>query len=441
MDYEDPGLADTAVSTTLTSLNGVGFIAERAMWWPGPSPASWQEAHNAAGSTAAGSRWVLAEGEVGGPASIETYILIANTSSRGGRVRVRLFFEDGTTAENTYTLEPNSRFNVPVGFDFPQAVGRKCGAVVESLDTPPIELVVERAVYESPGGQRWAAGSDALGTLTVSTVDSDSDGVSDVKEVAAGTNPLAPDTDGDGVPDGEEVARGTDPAATETATVMFDPVNGEENVAVSRETIARFSQPLAANVVVDANVLYATLAGQKLPARIDVSSDRRKATLFYASPLPAASRVRVTLVGGALATAAGELVDVDGDGMRGWRGDSRLRDHQLVADRRHRCLGVRLRRLQPDGQRRQPPRGRRNHPGRRVPAGQCGDRRHRILHPAQHPAPEFFVHIDGTTADERAAGVHVSQRGQAVPQRGGADHATDHGRRAVQRLFAADGDG
>ena len=38
VDHEDPGLANvavSAVSTTVTSLNGVPVIVERAMWWPG----------------------------------------------------------------------------------------------------------------------------------------------------------------------------------------------------------------------------------------------------------------------------------------------------------------------------------------------------------------------------------------------------------------------
>ena len=50
------------------STNGVPIIVERAMWWPGPSgPNFWSEAHNSPGATATGTRWALAEGEVGGP--------------------------------------------------------------------------------------------------------------------------------------------------------------------------------------------------------------------------------------------------------------------------------------------------------------------------------------------------------------------------------------
>ena len=48
-------LANTAVAATMASQNGVPIIVERAMWWPGPTPATWGEAHVSAGSTATGA--------------------------------------------------------------------------------------------------------------------------------------------------------------------------------------------------------------------------------------------------------------------------------------------------------------------------------------------------------------------------------------------------
>ena len=47
----------------------------------------WNEAHNSPGATTTGTRWALAEGEVGGPHGAETYILIANTSATCGQAR------------------------------------------------------------------------------------------------------------------------------------------------------------------------------------------------------------------------------------------------------------------------------------------------------------------------------------------------------------------
>jgi hypothetical protein len=136
------------------------------MWWPGPqvTPNYWTEAHNSAGATQTGTRWALAEGELGGPDSAQTYILIANTSTSGGQARVTLYFEDGANATRVFDLLPRSRRTVGIGSDFPEAAGRRFGALVESLGDSPAAIVVERAMYTSPGGVFWAAGTNALAT-------------------------------------------------------------------------------------------------------------------------------------------------------------------------------------------------------------------------------------------------------------------------------------
>ena len=132
VDHEDPLLADTAVSTTLTATNGVSFLAERAMWWPGPV-SNWYEAHNSPGSTTTGTTWALGEGELGGARNLQTYILVANTSGFAGSVRVTLLFEDGTTTAKTFAIAASSRFNVDVAAEFSSAAGRRFGALIESL--------------------------------------------------------------------------------------------------------------------------------------------------------------------------------------------------------------------------------------------------------------------------------------------------------------------
>ncbi len=163
VDLEDATLADTAVSTTIRATNDVPIVVERAMWWPGSSD-QWYEAHNSPGSTTAGTRWALADGEVGGPHAVQTYILLANTSSAPGTVKVTLLFEHGTSAEQTFPVAGNSRFNVDVGAAFPAAADRRFGAIVESLGVVPARLVVERAMYWDASGQRWAAGTSAPAT-------------------------------------------------------------------------------------------------------------------------------------------------------------------------------------------------------------------------------------------------------------------------------------
>lgn len=167
VDLEDPRLRDSAVSVALTSTNAVPVIAERAMWWPGPSPATWAEAHNAFGTTATGTVWALAEGAQGGDRHEQTYVLIANASSFVGRARVTLFFEDGgTPAVGVFDLLANSRFNVDPQAAFPEAFPagshRRFATLVESLGATPAQVVVERSMYSDAGQAVWAAGTDAV---------------------------------------------------------------------------------------------------------------------------------------------------------------------------------------------------------------------------------------------------------------------------------------
>jgi hypothetical protein len=166
VDQAAAALADTAVSTTIRTTNGVPVIVERAMWWPG-SFGQWHEAHNSAGATATGTAWAVAEGEVGGVRGVETYLLIANTSATAATVSVTLLFEDGTSATRTFTgsdIPPRSRFNIAVGAMFPDAANRRFGALVESIGATPAQIVVERAMYWDAAGQAWAAGTNALAT-------------------------------------------------------------------------------------------------------------------------------------------------------------------------------------------------------------------------------------------------------------------------------------
>lgn len=172
VDEEDiPGhgkvLASTAVSTTITSVNSMPIVVERAMWWPGSS-ATWHETHNSSGATATGTRWALADGQHGGGYNAQTYILVANTSNQHASVQVRLLLEAGELAR-IFSVPPRSRFNVDVGAEFPGAQGKRFGALVESLGPDPAQLVVERAMYSDANGLRWAAGTNAPAALLSST--------------------------------------------------------------------------------------------------------------------------------------------------------------------------------------------------------------------------------------------------------------------------------
>ena len=108
--------------------------------------------------------WVTAGGEDGGAQNRETYLLLANTADHAATVRVTLLFEDGTTAVRTFGVAAQSRFNVSVRAEFPEAAGRRFGATIESIGLGAAPLVVEQATYSDANGITWAAGSNNLAT-------------------------------------------------------------------------------------------------------------------------------------------------------------------------------------------------------------------------------------------------------------------------------------
>ena len=136
------------------------------MWWPGPTAATWHEAHNSPGRDARparGGRWRKARSAA--PRGAETYVSIANTVGvRGigaGHAAVR-----GRHAPRRARSRctPTAASTSPCGAEFPEAAGRRFGAVVESLGATPAQIVVERAMYSNAGGVVWAAGTNALAT-------------------------------------------------------------------------------------------------------------------------------------------------------------------------------------------------------------------------------------------------------------------------------------
>lgn len=164
VDGVDAKLANTAVSTIIKVINDVPVIVERAMWWPGPTAATWHEGHNSAGTLQVGTMWAMADGEQGGSRNAATYVLVANVSAAAATLRATLFFEDGTSLSRSFTVPANSRFNIDIGAHFPAAYGRRFGTVVESLGAAPADLVVERAMYSDARGVAWAGGTHATAT-------------------------------------------------------------------------------------------------------------------------------------------------------------------------------------------------------------------------------------------------------------------------------------
>ena len=163
VDGEHARLADTAVSTTIQSTNGVPVIVERALWWPG-SFGQWYEAHNSPGATSTGHALGAGRGRRGRHARRGDVHPAGEHVLGPGKVKVTLLFEDGTSAEREFDVAARSRFNVDVRTEFPVALNTRFGAIVESQGATPAQIVVERAMYWDALGQHWAAGTNALAT-------------------------------------------------------------------------------------------------------------------------------------------------------------------------------------------------------------------------------------------------------------------------------------
>jgi autotransporter-associated beta strand protein len=156
IEAEDPSLANAAVATQVSATQPI--LVERAQYWPDPAP-QWYEAHNSFGVTALGTKWGLAEGRSGGPRTYQTYVLLANPGTVKANVTVTFLREGQTPVEQTYEVNPRSRFNVDTGA-VSELADTSFGAVITS-DQP---IVVERAMYNNANGLVWAAGTNATAT-------------------------------------------------------------------------------------------------------------------------------------------------------------------------------------------------------------------------------------------------------------------------------------
>jgi glucose/arabinose dehydrogenase len=164
VEIEDASLQNAAISMVVQALAPI--VAERTMFWPGPSGSGWQEAHNSPGTTETGTVWAIAGGQMGGANATQTFVLIANTSAFDGSARVTVLREGAAPLVKVVDLLANSRNNVNIG-DYPEfapvVANSRFGVLIESLGATPAQIVVERATYSNDSnGTVWAAGSNSL---------------------------------------------------------------------------------------------------------------------------------------------------------------------------------------------------------------------------------------------------------------------------------------
>ena len=162
VDQEAPELAAAEVSVIVEAVTPTPVVVERSMWWSATPGGEWTEAHNNRGTTTTAARWIVADGEAGGPGDASTYVLVANTAQVDAPVRFTLLTEGGQTRTVEGLVTAQGRYTIDVAGTFPEARNSRFSVLVESVSgTAP--LVVERASYSSTATTTWAAGTNALG--------------------------------------------------------------------------------------------------------------------------------------------------------------------------------------------------------------------------------------------------------------------------------------
>ena len=111
--------------------------------------------------TTTAARWLVADGESGGPGDASTYVLVANTAAVAAQVRFTLLTEAGVTRTVQDTVTANGRYSMDVAGTFPEARGTRFSVLVEGVSSTAA-LVVERASYSSTPTTPWAAGTNSL---------------------------------------------------------------------------------------------------------------------------------------------------------------------------------------------------------------------------------------------------------------------------------------
>ncbi len=191
------------------------------------------------------------------------------------------------------------------------------------------------------------------------------------------------------------------------------PFNGEEMVSLARDVVVRFDGAIDLLTVNDES-FYLIANGVRVPGSIRVSATKQFTTFFRDDPLPASTEVRVVVMGDLITSVDGRPVDADGDGIPGGTG---IADFRTVPMARIPGTNVSGRVIASE----------RDQQGNDVPLEGVTIRVDGIpdlfavtdangqFMLVDVPAPEFFVHVDGSTVTAVGGGPLPDQGGDGKP--------------------------
>lgn len=128
------------VSTVVTSLEGAGILAERAMYIN--TADGKRGAHDSIGAYQTSTYWYLPEGTT--RPGFDQWVLVQNPNDAPAEVRVTLLGPDGPAAQTGFIMPANSRRTVHVN---EMVDNLDVSTVVECIGASPVCILAERAIY------------------------------------------------------------------------------------------------------------------------------------------------------------------------------------------------------------------------------------------------------------------------------------------------------
>ncbi|RJP33885.1 MAG: hypothetical protein C4536_03555 [Actinobacteria bacterium] len=133
-------ISNKDVSTVVTSLEGVGILAERAMYIN--TTDGKRGAHDSIGAFMTSLYWYLPEGTT--RPGFDEWVLVQNPNDSPAEVRATFLGPEEAVAQISFIMQPNSRFTVHVN-EFVNDLD--VSTVIESIGVNPMGILAERAMY------------------------------------------------------------------------------------------------------------------------------------------------------------------------------------------------------------------------------------------------------------------------------------------------------
>lgn len=186
-----------------------------------------------------------------------------------------------------------------------------------------------------------------------------------------------------------------------TSVLLTSPANGEDMVNIAREAVVRFTAAVAPTTVTSES-FYAIANNERLAASLFVSNTEEYAKLSFTPALPASTEIRIVVDGNQILGRDGLALDADGDGNPG---GIKTADFSTVPNIRIPNTIVRGRVIasEPDAQGNDVPLAGVTIRTDGLPEANAVTDANGEFTLADAPAPEFFVHIDGTTATQQGS--------------------------------------